>query len=76
MSGGMSFLGKIMMTPSRRVSLSTSTRNPIIPDSWIRQIALTSRVKSGSGGLPRPPARPLEIPLMVCSVTGRRMSAR
>ena len=47
-----------------------------MPDSWIRQRALTSRRKSGSGGLPRPPALPFESPLTVCSVTGSKISAR
>ena len=52
-----------MTIPSRFVSLSTSTRNPIAPDSWIRQRALTSRTNSGSGGLPRPPRPAVREPV-------------
>jgi hypothetical protein len=38
-------LGKVMMIPSRFVSLSTSTRNPTAQDSWIRRRDPVSRAK-------------------------------
>ena len=59
-----------MMSPSRFDSLSTSTRNPIAPDSWIRHMALTSWTNSPSGGLPRPPPRPFESPFTLWTATG------